>query len=378
MKNIKFLAFCLFISLPLQAAEIISFSKNIESQKIVSQAFSPEGITLSDDGNSMAYLAKEVRDLSQVPPTTAWMVQKKNEEWSSPKKLPFKGMVTSVSFGNKDSWLVVSSSHGTASGYMNILKNLFGSFDEIGNLTGFKHRIEIYDAKKTKKLLMSLASHNFNLKKPEMLKHARVSPDGKWLTFYTHGYKEQKGIYVYNFATKKTVHLAAFDDKHPTWSTDSNKILFHHQTGGNSFTRTGASEKSFIGYYELNVNSENNLNPVRQLMNLGEDGVDYQKHPSLYAGTDLVFFHGEVKLNGPKKLLVRRLGAGSKIFKISDILFNDIELKGVKHANSSLSTQGLCFVSHPKGQSTSIVRQTRINVDLYAHLATNRVQIHHG
>ncbi len=346
---------CLIVSSYSFAGEVLSFSKNLESKMVVKQSISPEAITISDDGRQVAFIAKTLQDFPQAPPTTAWLIKQTGNQWSPAAKMPWGGKVTSVSFANQDRWLVVSNSHSTLSGYGTIVKNLFGDREKIGDLLGFEHRIEIYDAASPKKLIKAFTPQEMGLKKPEMLKHARVSPDGKWMTFYTHGHEDQRGIYVYNFATKRSQHLGLTDDKHPTWTPDGTKILFHQQEGGNAFVGYGGEEKSLLGYYDLKADANDNLTATRFLMDSKRNQFQYHKHPSVYPGTDLVFFHGVLEPGSAKKLLVRRLGVDTKIFKISDIMINDLELKGTKHANSSLAANGLFFVAREKGKATTAV-----------------------
>ncbi|MFZ3229512.1 MAG: hypothetical protein WA160_04855 [Pseudobdellovibrio sp.] len=348
---------CLAISMSAYAIDVTDFRKNLEATIVVPQAIAPEAITLSDDGDKMTFIAKDSTDFQAAPPTTAWIVKKNNNNlWASPVKLPWGGMITSISFANHDQWLVASISKGTISGYVSILKNIFGDHEKIGDLLGFKHRIQIFNAKNPKELVMSLSPEDFGLVKPEMLKHARVSPNGKWLAFYTHGYEDQRGIYVYNFETKKTIHLGLTNDKHPTWSPDGSKILFHEQDGGNAFGSNSVDERSLIGYYDLDVRNNNELVAVRNLMDTNNETFYYFKHPSMYPGTDLVFFHGLQKKDGSKKLFVRRIGVDTKIFKISDLLNEEVEIKGTKHGNSSISASGLFFVGRKKGNATTEVR----------------------
>lgn len=346
---------CLILSSYSHAAEVVSFSKNLDSQLVVKQSIAPEAITISDDGKQIAFIAKTTRDFSQAPPTTAWLIKQTANQWSTPIVMPWGGKVTSVTFANQDKWLVVSNSHATVSGYGSIIKNLFGDREKIGDLSGFEHRIEIYDTLTPKNLIMSFTPQDMGLKKPEMLKHARVSADGKWMTFYTHGIDDQRGVYVYNFETKRTQHLGLFDDKHPTWTPDGTKILFHQQQGGNASVDYGGEEKSLLGYYDLKADAHGNLTFTRQLMDSQRNLFHYHKHPSVYPGTDLVFFHGVLEPLGSKKLFVRKLGVDTKIFKISDIMIKDLELKGTKHANSSLAANGLFFVAREKGKATTAV-----------------------
>lgn len=353
------IAASLFLSLTMlgQASQAVtSFKKDLSAEIVVSRAIAPEAITLSDDGNQMTFLAKTLRDFSSAsPPTTAFITKKVNGKWTEPQELQWRGMVTSIAFANNDKWLVVSNSHGSVKGYLTILKNLFGDRELIGNLENFKHRIEIYDATRPKKLLFSMDSSMFGLARPEMLKHARISADGKNLAFYTHGIGDQSGIYVYNFESKQTRFLGKSDDKHPTFTQDGSKLLFHMQSGGNSSTNYGGPEQSLIGYYEIETGK-------RTMLDSKPEGYAYHKHPSHYPGTDLIFFHGSVDAESSKKLFVRRLQVDSTIYKISDMKFGDVELRGMKHGNSSSNPTGLYFVGRPKDAPQI---ETRV-VDPYA------------
>lgn len=343
---------------------IINIKKNLYAEMVVKSSIAPEAITVSESGQSIAFIARTTRDFSSQPPTTAWLTKKSHAGWSEPVELPISGMVTSIIFANRDQWLVTTTSHGTPKGYLTILKNLFKDREQIGNLEHFKHRIEVFDAKNPKKKLFSLKPSDFGLKKPEMLKHARISADGRLLTFYTHGYEDQKGIYLYNFETKQTVHLGLSDEKHPTFTPDGSKILFHQQSGGNSFNQNGSEvEKSVIGYYDLNQLDTAGI-PRRVMMDSqpNQHSYIYHKHPAVYPGTDLLFFHAQKNPEGGKKIYVRRLSPDSQIYRLSDIFSGEKELKTLKHANSSINPTGLYFVGREEGSEK---RELRV-IDRYS------------
>ena len=69
------------------------------------------------------------------------------------------------------------------------------------------------------------------------------------MTFYARGTKEGSGVYLYNFETKKTFVLSRYNDKHPTFNEEGDKIFFHWQLGGNSTEKSGYDfELSYLGY----------------------------------------------------------------------------------------------------------------------------------
>lgn len=347
-------------------AHAASIKDDISIERVVGKAIAAEALNISDDGNKIVYIAKAETDIQQAPPTTAWMVTKKDGVWQEPEKLPISGYVTSVTFAHNDEWIVASTSHGTAKGYLKILKlALSGDTDKIGDLMGFEHRIEIRDALKPKKKIFNFKPADFSLAKPEMLKHARVSPDGKLMTFYTHGIEAQRGIYLYNFDTQKTIHFGAFDDKHPTWTADGKKILFHSQVGGNAFSSaveaasadaTEALETSVLGYYDLSLRADGEMQANRILMDVNKKGFSYQKHPANYPGTDLIFFHGADAPDKAKKIYVRRLGVGTEVYKLSDLKLDGVEIQNGKHPNSSINASGLYFVGRLEGAPKSETR----------------------
>jgi hypothetical protein len=350
----------------LQLVSEVGYSASIKTEvtarPVIQKALAPEAITISDDGNQITFIAKSLNELSSAPPTSAWRTHKTADGWSEPQQIPLKGMVTSIAFGHQDQWIVVTSSRGTVTGYKKILSNLFSDREKIGDLEGFDHRIEILDSKDTSKVLYTLTAKDLGLQKSEMLKHARISPNGKWLTFYTHGFEEQRGVHVYNFETRKAASLGPYDDKHPTWTPDGTKILFHQQTGGNSFTKPGEEERSLIGYYEMDF-SGSDVKSTRVMMDTEVKGFAYQKHPSVYPGTDLLFFHGADSLDSAKRLHIRRLKPNSKIYKLSDLMTDDVEIKSSKHANSSINPTGIYFVGKKKGAAETEIRNKSTSAD---------------
>lgn len=134
----------------------------------------------------------------------------------------------------------------------------------------------------------------FGLPKKTFLEHPRVSPNQKWLTFYVQPGTEvpttsTQGIYVYNFATKKTFYLGNHADKHPTWDSSGERIFFHEQGA------MGKTEIARVGYYKLQFDGDTVSVKDRIFFadpnhTLGDMFI-YQKHPAYHKGLNLVFFH---------------------------------------------------------------------------------------
>ena len=321
--------------------------------------YEPEAIVVAERGDKCVFIASKSKGLLPFPPTIAWMVKRDpvSGGWSRPVRLLSDGLCTSIAFANADKWLVASVDYFSLAALQNIFL-LFTNPDALGDLHGFTHRLEIIDTR-TKEKLMSFSPEDFGLEKNEILKHARVSPDARWLSLYTHSYAEQRGIYLYNFATGKTYHLALEDDKHPTWTPDGSKILFHHQRGGNAHTDENLDlEEARIGYYDLKFQGDDVVWKRILMDTMGGPGV-YHKHPSVYAGTDLVFFHKKIRKieNGvevlSKSMLhVRRVGVNTPIYKITDLRTADsIPMGAIKHVASATNLSvrsGLYLVGKEK------------------------------
>jgi hypothetical protein len=176
--------------------------------------------------------------------------------------------------------------------------------------------------------------------KREFIKHPRISPNGEWVTFYTTGTYGKKGLYLYHVDSKRTIHLGERGEKHPTWTDDGTKILFHLQIANR---KTGGVEKAYLGYYDLSF-TENSVEYKRVMLDdPNTEGYVYHKHPALYPKTNILFFHGQNKIDGKKKIYVRRLSPNSQVFELKMKKAN-ISLKKAKHPSVSRVQSGLVFV----------------------------------
>ena len=193
----------------------------------------------------------------------------------------------------------------------------------------------------------------FGLPNDTFLEHPRVSPDNKWLTFYTQGNKDNQGIYVFNLYTEKTFYLGNFADKHPTWSADGGKIFFHEQ-GVLSGTK---EEIAQLGYYKLAFYDNQVAVAKRKIISDDTeefgDAYVYQKHPAFHSGLNLVFFHARETVGGKKSLAVIDLDHPNKKPRFLKLSFNGKTVKGAKHPDVSYrDDSSLFYVGRVEGQKT--------------------------
>lgn len=174
----------------------------------------------------------------------------------------------------------------------------------------------------------------------EFLKHPRMSPDNNWMVYYTMGNYGKKGVYLLNMKTKKRVHLGLHADKHPTWTMDGTKILFHTQVADR---KKGGVERAYLGYYDVKFDGDNVTYKRIMLDDMSKEGYAYHKHPAVYPGTNLLFFHGQTKPEGKKKIYVRSMDKGSKIYEVKMYL-DGVKMKKAKHPANGRSDSGLYFV----------------------------------
>jgi len=195
---------------------------------------------------------------------------------------------------------------------------------------------------------------DWDMKPTELLQHARLSPDGRWLTFYTRVHPRNQGCYLLDLKTNEHFRLSDQHDKHPTWDPNGRRIWFHHASGGKrhrfDFFASGV-ERAVIGYFDLTFENGQLIEWKRHLMDELDDRFIYHKHPTIVAGTDLLFFHGDLKPDGKKKLMVRKAGPGSEVFVVKPTCEGK-KLKAAKHPCSSFEKADLVFIAKPKGEKT--------------------------
>ncbi len=192
---------------------------------------------------------------------------------------------------------------------------------------------------------------DWGLKATELIQHARLSPDGRWLTFYTRVHAATQGVYLLDLGSGEQYRLSDQHDKHPTWSPDGRRIYFHHALGGkrHRFDFFGAGvERSVLGWFDLDFSGGALKSWRRVLMDELDGTFVYHKHPAILPGTDLVFFHGEKKPGGDKHLMVRRAVPGSPVY-VLEPRWRGEKLEEAKHPCASFETRDLIFIAKPKG-----------------------------
>ncbi len=194
---------------------------------------------------------------------------------------------------------------------------------------------------------------DWGLNKTELLQHARLSPDGRWLAFYTREHQNDKGIYLLDTKTGKKRRLSCELDKHPTWSADGSRIYFHTQYGGRRRRfeiESDDVERSVIGYFQLHMQDGELIAYERISMDDLNNEYIYNKHPVEVPGTSLLFFHGQEKPGGKKRLMVRLNEPKSQVFVVKPFL-NGCKLKAAKHPCASRQQKDLVFVAKQSGET---------------------------
>lgn len=196
---------------------------------------------------------------------------------------------------------------------------------------------------------------DFDLEPTELIQHARISPDGRWLTFYTRVHEHTQGVYLLNRHTGAKYRLSPHHDKHPTWSPDGKRIYFHTVVGGArhrfDFFAVG-QEIAVLGYYDMTFEGDKLIDWQRKLFDpIDTDTYIYHKHPAEVPGTGLLFFHGEEEPDGKKRIMVRRAECGSPVY-VLDLYWQGKKLKKAKHPCASFTTRDMIFIAKPKGSKT--------------------------
>ena len=199
---------------------------------------------------------------------------------------------------------------------------------------------------------MLLTHDQWALKATELLQHARYSPDGRYLAFYTREHEKDQGIYLLDTETGRHYRLSDSLDKHPTWAPNGKRLYFHHAKGGRRSRfdpLAGGIEQSVIGFFDFKTDEQGTLSWNRRLMDEPDDTYRYHKHPAEVPGTNLLFFHGATKPDGKKKLMVRLKEPGSEVFTLK-LKYQGESLKEAKHPASSFEKTDLIFVAKNKGE----------------------------
>jgi hypothetical protein len=311
----------------------------------------PEAIALSPDGSRLAWIDKK-RSSSRLQAVNMFMSVKVDNEFKKYlriRKSSIGDLYTGISFtpANK----VVASEENYKFGAITSTLTFMAFSNEDPAPKGYESCIKVnFKARDQKKLCVE----DFGLLAGDFLQHPRISPNGKYLVIYIKGNQEgnKPGVYLYDLEDTTSgyigFHAGVYADKHPTWSPDGSKILFHHQTGGN--TKDGSSlEKAVIGYYEINYNTSNPLGRRFLMDDINQEGYVYHKHPAVIPNTNILIFHGQNEVDGNKKLYARKLTPGSKVFQLKiPATESDLKMYKAKHPATSYQTKEIYFIGKEK------------------------------
>ncbi len=323
--------------LPQTSPSVITL--NEEAEKILSPGKIVEGPSLSPNGEKLVFITKIYEDdLLDFEIHSVWLAKPASE----------------------GGWLTVPIAEGRRT-FLGEMASYFNpSFDAQGenviagsarfwNILGIpilptlRISLEIYSPSKgqTHRLL---TPSELGMPK-EVIFHPKISPDGKWLAFYTRKRIESRGIYLLHLKTRKLYHISREDDKHPTWAPEGRRLLFHHQRGGQALDPVpkGFPEQAYLGYFDLTFNGEDGVSWRRVLMDPITDTYTYRKHPANPPKTDLVFFHAKLSPKGKHMLMVRRLGINTPVYIVAPTLEGQ-SMKEAKHPATAVYSQELVFL----------------------------------
>lgn len=189
----------------------------------------------------------------------------------------------------------------------------------------------------------------------EIIEHPRLSPDGAWMVFYVKRKPATRGIWLLHLASGRLARISDQDDKHPVWSPDGTKVLFHHQTGGDALDRVppGTPEQATLGYIDLDLRDPAGVTFKRALLDPPGAAFRYHKHPMLLAGSDLVLFHGQETPGGEQHLMARQLRPGSPVIRLRFVQ-GGREMEKSKHPSTAVSAPVLLFVGTLKGGKSCV------------------------
>ncbi|MBT3982170.1 MAG: hypothetical protein HOE90_12500 [Bacteriovoracaceae bacterium] len=292
----------------------------------------PENLSSNDDGTKLVWVAGGRKEkMPLLFPVRGWHAEKIDGVWLEAEKArrQFLHFYHGMAYGGENSEIIA-----------------------VGSIARFFNIIRLYD--QDFKKIDTFHPKDFGIEKNILLKHAQVSPDGKWLTFYTRGIYEKRGVMVYNLETEKAYHLGAFDDKHPTWTPDGKKILVHFQRGGNSsMTTESGQEEAFIAFYNLEISGNELVSFNRETMDdTATEYYTYQKHPSVTADGKYLFYHSKKTPFERSHIHVRRFEPGSTEYSLRFTTMGGNEIKKSKHLTEAKKTKDIFFVGKERKTQT--------------------------
>lgn len=326
---------------------------------ITDKGGAPEAVSLNHDGTQFGYIAAAMES-TKLYPANLYLY---SDETQEVKKFNKRGKIlnieTTLTYTHDNQLVVSELEYRPFSITKTIAKVIQG--EEIFP-HGYHSAIKFYQPNGKK--IKELSAKDLGLKSnQEFLQHPRISPNGEWMTFYIKGVIENPGIYLTNLKTLKTIKLSDGKDKHPTWTQEGDKILFHTQSSESRVRGAEESEQAYLGYFQLNF-KDGKVNSQRIMIDdMTKVGFTFHKHPTVFPGTDLLFFHGQLGPNKNKKIFVRRLKPNSPIYKLEISNLNGEEFKKVKHPATSFSAEsGLHFIAKSKDEKDYSIYKFNKNV----------------
>lgn len=354
MKNKLIIISCLLLSFNLFAQEpqdvvLANKYKKLEIKEIplfiTSLGGAPEAVSLNHDGSQFGYIAAGFESTKLYPSNLYLHHFEKEETKKFNKRGKFLNIETTLTYMPNNTLVVSELEYRPLSIIKTLAKVVQG--EEIFP-HGYHSALKFY-AHNGKKIKEYSAKDLGLSSNKEFIQHPRISPNGKWLTFYIKGKVDKPGIYLTNLETMKTIKLSEGKDKHPTWTAEGDKILFHTQNEESRVRGAEENEQAYLGYFQLILKNDKVESQRIMIDDMKKEGFTFHKHPALYPGTDLLFFHGQMGPGKNKKLFVRKLQPGSKIYKLEILNPQGEEFKKVKHPATSFDAKsGLLFIAKSK------------------------------
>jgi hypothetical protein len=308
-----------------------------------------EAPVLSPRGDRMALVVDEYEnELLHLKVGSVWISERHGDAWQNPR-LFRKGNVQALggletffhpSFGEDGVTVIYNHVHVDTTVFVPSVASLHSWIETDGSETRWEaERMGLHE---------------------EIIEHPRVSPDGRWLTFYVHRKPATRGIWLRDLRSGKLQRVSDQDDKHPVWTPDGTKILFHHQTGGDAVDRVplGTPERSELGFLELDFSDPDRVTAKRVLLDSPSRGFRFQKHPMMMPGSDLVFFHGRERPGGAHLLMARRLRPGSPVYRL-EVFHEGHEIVKAKHPSTTYVAPVVVFVGAVKGGRAGVFQLRR-------------------
>lgn len=305
-----------------------------------------EAPVLSPDGKRMAIVINEYEnELLHLKVGSVWLAECSGGEWQAPH-LFRQGTVDAVgcletffhpSFGGDGTAVVFNHVHVDTTVFVPKASSLHSWVEVEARPQAYRWEAE------------ALGLHG------EIIEHPRLSPDGNWLVFYVKRKPATRGVWLMDLRSGRLHRISDQDDKHPVWTPDGTRILFHHQVGGDALDRAplGTPETSGLGFIELRLDDPDAVTLTRVLLDPPAGGFRYHKHPMMMPGSDLVLFHGREAPGGPHELMARRLRPGSPIYRLR-ILEGDREIEKAKHPSTAPAAPVVVFVGAFKGARSGV------------------------